>query len=252
MIVLGGLLVLGLSGGSARADKLVVSVSQQKVRITSGFSGAELVIFGVAETDGPADTVPDVVVSVRGPSQTFTTWRKARVLGLWLNSDSRTFREVPSFLHVISSRPPEEMAEADTLQAEQIGLARTRLEPHIGADPADKRPTEPFRAAFLRIQEAQGAYREKLRGVGFIAPHVFRAEIGIPGTAPLGRYVIEVKMFRGGELMASASSTFHVQKVGFELTMAEFARSNGLLYGMFTAIGSLIVGFVGSALFKKD
>ncbi|MFG1345960.1 TIGR02186 family protein [Xanthobacter autotrophicus DSM 431] len=246
------LLALCCGCGMARADRLVVSVSQEKVRITSGFAGADLVVFGVADPDDAADGSPDVVVTVRGPSQTFTTWRKTRLLGLWVNSDSRTFLEVPSFLDILTSRPPEEMADADALRLGQIGLARVLLKQRIGTDYADVVPADPFRAAFLRIQQAQGLYREDTRGVSFIAPHVFRAEVAIPGTAPLGRYEVEVKLLRGGRLTASAATAFDVQKTGFEQKIAEFSQRSGLLYGLAVALGSLAIGFIGNLLFRKE
>ncbi len=42
----------------------------------------------------------DVVVTVRGPQETFVTWRKSRVLGLYVNTDSRTFVDCPAVLAV--------------------------------------------------------------------------------------------------------------------------------------------------------
>lgn len=246
------LLAFGCAAWPAHADRLVVSVSQEKVRITSGFAGADLVVFGVADAEDTAEAAPDVVVTVRGPSTTFTTWRKTRLLGLWVNSDSRTFLDVPSFLDIISSRRPEEMADADTLRMGQIGLAHTLLKQRLGTDYADVVPTDPFRAAFVRLQQAQGLYRENPHGVSFIAPHVFRAEVAIPGTAPLGRYVVDVRLLRGGKPTAGATTTFDVQKTGFEQKIAEFSQHSGLLYGLAVALGSLAVGFIGNLLFRKD
>jgi len=244
-------LACGAAPGLARADRLVLSVSQPEVRITSGFTGADLVLFGVAEPEG-ATGAADVVVTVRGPRETFITWRKTRILGLWVNSDSRTFLEVPAFLSVQSSRPTAEMAGTDALRAGQIGLERNIFMQRVGTDFADSVPTDLFRSAFLRIQSAQGFYGENPRGVSFLAPNVFRSEISIPGTAPLGRYEIEVALLRAGRVSATATTTFNVQKTGFEQKIAEFSQHNGLLYGLAVALGSLVVGFFGNLLFRKE
>ncbi|OYW97041.1 MAG: hypothetical protein B7Z15_23840 [Rhizobiales bacterium 32-66-8] len=211
MMVRAAVLILALLGGCgmARADGLVVSVSQAQVHITSGFTGADLVVFGVMDPQDAAGGSPDVVVTVRGPGQTFTTWRKTRVLGLWMNKQ------------------------------------------RIGDDHADVVSADPFRAAFLRIQQAQGLYRENTCGVTFIAPHVFRAEVAIPGTAPLGRYQVEVQLLRGGRPVASATTSFDVQKTGVEQSIAEFSQRNGLLYGLAVAMGSLMLGGVASILFRR-
>lgn len=252
----GALLVAALAAfgaaGPAWADRLVLSVSQPQVNITSSFAGTDLVVFGVAEMDSAGPDAPDVVVTVRGPKESFTTWRKSRVLGLWVNADSRTFVEVPAFLSVMSNRPAEEMASPETLRVEQIGLARNILVQRVGPDFADVVPSDPFRTAFLRIQSAQGSYREDPRGVVFLAPHVFRSEISIPGIAPLGRYTVEVKLLRQGNVSATAITTFDVQKTGFEQKIAEFSQHDRILYGFAVAFGSLVIGFFGNLLFRKE
>lgn len=252
--VLSVALLASLVAGRAYADRLVLSVSQQTVSISSSFSGAELVVFGVAEaTDGaPIDDAPDVVVTVRGPPEDFTTWRKAPVLGLWINTDSRTFVGVPALLTVLSNRPTDEMASLGILRREQIGLARNIFVQRVGSDFADVVPTDPFRAAFLRLQSAQGLYEENPKGVTFLAPRVFRAEIRIPGAAPIGHYQIEVKLLRNGLISATEQANFDVHKIGFEQRVAEFALNDAFLYGLAVALGSLLVGFIANILFRKE
>lgn len=239
-----------LAPAPVRAERLVLSISQPQVRITSTFTGADLVVFGVAE--GPDERPVDVVVTVRGPAETFTTWRKSRVLGLWVNTDSRTFMEVPAFLAVLTSRPAEAMASPQTLRLEQIGIARNILLQRVGPDFADVVPSDPFRAAFVRIQAQQGLYREDPAGVTFLAPRVFRAEVRIPGTAPLGRYTVAAKALRDGIVVASETAAFDVQKTGFEQKIAELSQHDGLLYGLVVALGSLVVGFFGNLLFRRE
>src|SRR5580704_878658 len=95
--------LLALHAAPARAERLVVSVSNHRVAITSIFSGEDLVLFGAIEPD-PGKTALsggyDLVVTVTGPKQTFRTRRKARKLGIWVNVDSREFVRVPSYLAV--------------------------------------------------------------------------------------------------------------------------------------------------------
>ena len=56
-------ILLGLSTPSAsRAQALVADLSNHLVAITSGFNGAEILLFGAVEGPG------DVVVTVRGPA----------------------------------------------------------------------------------------------------------------------------------------------------------------------------------------
>jgi len=113
------LLCLVALPGMARAGDLVLSLSKARVTITSSFAGESLVLFGVIapSASGQPDTGGyDVVVTVRGPNESFVTWRKERRFGLWVNVDSRSFLAAPSYLAVLSNRDPALMAPADLLR----------------------------------------------------------------------------------------------------------------------------------------
>ena len=78
----------------ARAEKLIVSVSNHRVTVTPNYSGEELVLFGSVEKDAqtPANrTNYDLVVTVSGPRADMVTRRKERKFGIWINTDSRQF-----------------------------------------------------------------------------------------------------------------------------------------------------------------
>ena len=98
------LCVLVLLGGAARAERLIVSVSNHRVTVTPNYAGEELVLFGSVEKDAttPADrTNYDLVVTVMGPRADMVTRRKERTFGIWINTDYRQFLEVPlSLIHI--------------------------------------------------------------------------------------------------------------------------------------------------------
>lgn len=250
------LLVFGLllGAGPAGAAELVLSLSKPRVTITSSFAGDSIVLFGVIEpgADAPADLAYDVVVTVRGPNESFVTWRKERRFGLWTNGDSRTFVAAPSYLAVLSNRPPSDMAAPDLLRQEQAGFAQNRLLQRLGTDYADVVPGDPFRQAFLRVKQTQGLYLERTDAVSFLAPRVFRAAIPLPGTAPIGRYEVVVKVFAGGEMLKRGATTLDVGKIDFEQAVATAAQDHAWLYGLVTALGALMVGFIGNIVFRRD
>ena len=65
------LLLVAGSGRVAGAQRLILSVSQPEVLITSNFAGADLVLFGVVEGTPGADKRYDFAVTVRGPEENF-------------------------------------------------------------------------------------------------------------------------------------------------------------------------------------
>ena len=239
----------------AHAERLVVSLSNHRVAVTSSFVGENLVLFGTVEPDQPRAALLnayDLVVTVTGPRQTLRTRRKERVLGIWVNVDSREFVRVPSYLGILSNRPVSQIAPTDTLRSLQVGLNHVILTQRIGADFADTVPQDPFRVAFVDLEKQAQAYRESSTAVTFLTPTVFRATIPLAANAQTGNYAIDVKLFAGGKLVARTNSALEVIKAGFEQFVADAARDYGLLYGLVASLSALLIGWFGSVVFRRD
>ncbi|MGB7257382.1 MAG: TIGR02186 family protein [Pseudolabrys sp.] len=254
--VIAALLIL-LAGCAAAAaqERLVVSLSNHRVAITSNFVGEDLVLFGTIERDAatpPRSGGYDLVVTVAGPKESFRTRRKARMLGIWVNVDAREFVRVPSYLAVLASRPISQIADRETLRRLQVGLDSYILTQRIGPDFADTVPDDPFRVAFLRLEDEHRLYVQSATAVTFLTPTVFRAAIPLPSNVPTGSFAIDVKLFAGGKMIAQTNSALEIIKAGFEQYVADAARDHGLLYGLATMLMALLTGWIASVVFRRD
>ena len=250
-------LVVLLTGSlnPALAERLVVSLSNHRVAVTSNFVGENLVLFGTVEPEAGRPALHssyDLVVTVTGPPETLRTRRKQRMLGIWVNADSREFVRVPSYLAVLSNRPVADIAHPDVLRRLQVGIDNFLLPQRIGPDIADTVNDDPFRAAFVRLEAQSGLYRQSGTAVTFLTPTVFRAAIPMPANVPTGNYAIDVKLFANGTMVARTNSALEVIKAGIEQYVADTARDYGLLYGLATALMALFIGWFGSVVFRRD
>jgi uncharacterized protein (TIGR02186 family) len=239
----------------AGAETLVTSLSTHYVRITANFTGADLVLFGAIERD--ARTVArrggyDVIVTVTGPRQTFVTRRRERVFGIWMNVESRTFVDAPSYLAVLSNRLLSEVSSPLVLRRLQSGLDQILLPQEISGDIGDSARDDPMRTSFVRIKRDQGLYREAPDAVTFLTPTLFRSAIPLPDNVPTGVYEIDVKLFADGALLARQTSALEVVKSGFEQFVATAARDYGFFYGLVTAMMALATGWLASIVFRRD
>jgi uncharacterized protein (TIGR02186 family) len=252
MAALGALPAISLP---ASAERLVASLSNHRVMVTSNFTGEELVLFGGVEQDAtsrPRRSTYDIVVTVSGPRQDVVTFRKSRVLGIWVNADSRTFDNVPAYLAVLSNRPLDAVTSAETLRRLQLGLDNTPLPQRASVNIADAASDDPFRLALISAKTKSGLYREVANGVTFLTPALFRASIPLPAEVPVGTYEVDVRLFADAAPIARTPSPFEVYKSGFEQVMTNAARDYGLLYGLATAMMAVATGWLAAVVFRRD
>jgi uncharacterized protein (TIGR02186 family) len=254
-LILGAILLLLANASAGAAERLVVSLSTQRVLINSVFSGTELVLFGAIERDGTAPERRfgyDIAAIIAGPNQTLLTLRKEQVAGIWVNVESRTFVNVPAYLAILSNRPFDQITSSEARRRLQIGFDNTILRQRIGPDVADVVREDAFRQAFLRLKVERRLYLESPRDVTFLAPTLFRASVPLPAEAPVGSYSVDVMLFADGALITRTTSAFEILKVGFERFVVTAAREYGLLYGILTAIMALSTGWFASIVFRRD
>jgi uncharacterized protein (TIGR02186 family) len=254
-LTLAGLVVAALLAAfPVRAERLIVSVSNHRVTVTPNYSGEELVLFGSVEKDAstPADRNYDLVVTVAGPRADMVTRRKERKFGIWINTDSRQFLKVPTYLALFSNRPFEAIASPEVQRRQQLGLNNVLLTQRVGPDYADVVPNDAFRSAFVRLRSEHGLYREDTSAVTFLTPTLFRTGIPLPAEVPIGTYQVEIKLFSDGALVTRTETAFEIVKVGFEQFVATSARQNGLIYGLVTTAMALMTGWMASIVFRKD
>jgi uncharacterized protein (TIGR02186 family) len=255
LVLIAALGALTASAAPAAAERLIASLSNHRVMVTSNFTGEELVLFGGIEQDAasrPRRSGYDVVVTVTGPRQTVVTFRKARVLGIWVNTDSRVIENAPAYVAVLSNRPLDAITNTETLRRLQLGLDNIPLAQRASVNIADAASDDPFRLAFIKIKSDHGLYREVSNGVTFLTPALFRASIPLPAEVPVGTYEVDVRLFADGTQIARAPSPFEVYKSGFEQVVTAAARDHGTLYGLATAMMAIATGWFASVVFRRD
>jgi len=255
LIVLAATVSITAAAPPAAAERLVTSLSEHRVMVTSSFNGSEVVLFGGIERDTgvlPLRGNYDVAVTVIGPRQTVVTFRKERVLGIWVNYESRVFENAPSYLAVLTNRPLEAITGAGTLRRLQLGLDNIALPQRIDSASADDVPGETFRKAFLKLKDEHGLYRQESNGVTFLTPALFRASIALPAEVPTGTYEIEVTLFGDGQMLARTPSALEIYKAGFEQFVTSSAQSHGVLYGLATSMMAVLTGWFASVVFRRE
>lgn len=241
------LLALVLLTG-ARDPILVPDVSQHEIRLRQGFTGTELLLFGaILNPDGTrAGRDYDIVVVLKGPTQSVIIREKEKVAGIWINADSAEFRSAPAYFAVASSRPIKDIVDDKTAAIYELGLPWLQLSPIGAIDPAQQAR---FAAGLVDLNTRGGLYQEKQGGVAVSEQVLYKARLSLPSNVPAGTYVAETFAISRGRVVASASSSVEVQKLGFEGAVARFADEYSFFYGLLAVAISLAMGWIAGRLF---
>lgn len=247
MRILLALVALLLLGG-ARDPILVPDVSQHEIRLRQGFTGTELLLFGaILDPAGVrAGHDYDIVVVLRGPTQSIVVREKQKVAGIWINAESAEFRSAPAFYAVASSQPLNEIVDDKTAAIYELGLAWLQLSPIGSIDPAEQAR---FSAGLVDLKSRGGLYQQVDGGVTISEQVLYRAGLSLPSNVPAGTYVAETLAISRGRVVASASSAVEIRKTGFEGAVARFAEEQSFAYGLLAVAISLAMGWLAGRLF---
>ena len=240
---LGVPLVLSLLcwGSVARAEGLVADLTSHLIAITTGFTGASVVLFGA--TDGPGD----VIVAVRGPEREMTVRRKSRVAGIWVNTQQVTFGNLPSFYAVAASRPIAEILSPAAAAFYRLGIANLKL---AASTPAPSVVVDAFRTALERTQQEAGLYVEQMGKVDFLGERLFRTTITFPANVPTGTYLVEVFLVRDKDVVSGQTTPLVVSKVGVDAAVFEFSTRQPGFYGAIAVLTAVVAGWLASLPFR--
>ena len=246
--ILLALAALALLGG-ARDPILVPEISQHEVRLRQGFTGTELLLFGaILDPQGArAGRDYDLVVVLKGPTQSIIVREKHKVAGVWINADSAEFRSAPAYFAVASSRPINQIVDDKTGAIYELGLRWLQLSPIGAIDPDQQRR---FATGLVDLRSRGGLYQQIEGGVKVSEQVLYQARLSLPSNVPQGTYVAETFAISKGRVVASASSSVEVQKLGFERAVARFAEDNSFVYGLLAVGLSVFMGWLAGRLFS--
>lgn len=243
------LLVLALVLGTGAAPTMLISdLSQARIEITTTFRGTDLLVYGAIQYARGAvpEDAPDIAVVVRGPAAPLTVRRKARVAGIWVNTASERFENVPGFYAVASTRPVAAMTDDRTAAIYEIGIHNLQLAPTGGDDVGD------FEQGLIGAKRGNALFVEDPRGVVLTRGVLYRARIAIPAAVPVGDYTAEIHLIRRGRVIASTAVPFVIDKSGFERWVYLMAQEHSLAYGLAAVAAALLAGGVASLVTRRD
>jgi uncharacterized protein (TIGR02186 family) len=241
---------------SLRPENVEADVSTRSVAITSSFTGTEIVVFGAIDNARYLQSNEEqyeIVITLEGTRQRLVTRRKANRTGIWINTYSVTFADVPSYYAIASTRPLDEIADPIVLRQRDIGFEQIQMQPEGGwASGLSTSDLRKFKSAVIRLKRKEGLYVDSEFGVRFVGRNLFRATIDLPANVPVGPLATRVFLFRNGQLIDTFESRVQLSREGIERYLYDFAFSYPMLYGIVTVILAVGAGLAASSIFPRN
>ena len=241
-------MVFAFIGTNATAAEIAVALTDDRVEVDAGFSGAALTLFGaVTGAENPSQDV-DIIAVINGPEGDFEV-RALEQRGLiWTPGEAYRIENAPRFYATSATRPIADIAPLPDQANYEIGVD------NIGAVDlfADAEAKHPYNAAFLDTLEERGQYRDAVGAVSFLKGALFKIDAALPATTPVGDYLVTVFLYRDGVLISRDSASLRVNKVGVERRIYDLAHGRPILYGLLCVAVSLLAGWIAGAVFRKS
>ncbi|MEL7254063.1 MAG: TIGR02186 family protein [Pseudomonadota bacterium] len=237
----------------AKAEEVVLGLSQDEVAITATFDGSQILVFGAVKREEPIPEGPplQVVVAASGPSEPVLVRRKERRFGIWINTDAVLIDSAPSFYKVATSAPFE-FAMTDQ-QDLQYRVSVNRAIQSVGAafgTAAGTGGAQDFTEAVIRIREDNDLYKVVENAVTVDQQTLFRTAIDMPANLTEGEYSIRIFLTRAGEVISLYETQIDVKKVGLERWLYNLSREMPLIYGLMSLAIAIFAGWGAAAIFR--
>ncbi|MBE2191909.1 MAG: TIGR02186 family protein [Alphaproteobacteria bacterium] len=247
-------LILGTHSHLACANnqsRIVIDMAQESVDVTTGFSGSNIVVFGTIEKQGREIKSPGVAIILKGPNSRVIVREKKAVAGMWLNSDSIEFKNIPHFYDYAVNMKESDMTSAQVLIDNGIGLNALVFEPDDSDDLEDGTRFRKFQESLIRIWQRDGNLSLGGRSIKFIGNGLFRADFSLPASIPTGTYQVEAFLFEEGKLIDKREKILEVKQAGMSAVINHYAHAYSLVYALVGFLMAIGIGILSANLSRK-
>ncbi len=240
-----GIMLLTGWAATTQATTLVADLDLDEVAITADFNGESLLLFGAVS----AGATSDIIVIFKGPDVLLASRKKEQVSGIWMNRQTITWQNAPSFYHIFSNRALNEVLSEQQqaslgIGSEHIGLRTVEA----GLSPEE---TKLWRRALTRNLTDRGLWQVNEQNVSIIRGSLFRAPVDLPANIVPGEYEVRVLHVQNNQLVAEDITYISVAKKGIGAMIYAFAHDYSIFYGFFAVCFAVFSGWLAAIAFRK-
>lgn len=226
-------------------NALSIELAQMEIGVSMGFAGSYIRVFGDRR-----DKDTDIIITITGPERDVTMWKKARIMGAWVNRYAAEFKAVPAYYQYAVSAPETKAGLAQVMKMQNIRKTDyiNSLKTGLSSDKLEK---EEFITALIDKKISQEMFFETSEPFTFLNDHFFKVHFRIPPSALTGEYLIRSYLIKNGEIIERDEDSLIIEQVGANAFLNRAARDLSLIYALVCISFALFSGWLISVIRVK-
>jgi len=218
----------------ANSKVLTFDLSQKNVEISDDSSKPDFIVFGFT------DSKDSLVLKVEGPNQKVILQKKKKFFGMWTWNKTGEF-SYPGLYHYYTNNKDEEI----DFEIKKDLVDNIKL---IGKD------DDNLKKDLIRKKKSIDLFFIKNNSFKIInekIPNFFKIPVKLPLNSPTGEYLVSLSIMGKGNNFETSKLKINVSKPGISSFIFKFAHKYSFIYGIFSAIIAIGLGFLAGVVFRK-
>ena len=176
--------------------------------------------------------------------------RKDKVAGIWLNTENAKLEAIPSFYHILSTAPLDQIASPEERQKIRLGYEYIPFTLASGSR-IEEGEMRDWKTALIRNMENADLWDSRPGSIQVLEGVLFRTNVVLPANVIPGQYEVRVMHFSNGVMVNEDISTLEVAKSGLSATIYNVAHEYAPFYGIFAIMFAVAAGWLAAVAFRR-
>ena len=225
-------------------DDLVTDLSESTVKISSTFSGADILLFGAY--DGQKND--DIIVIVSGQKGMVKVDKKEKKYGIWMVTESIKFSNIPKYYYIASNRKIEDITNINEIKKNKLDFNNFEF---INNRIDYKNLEKEWYKALKRNMKKKQFWKIEENSIKLNKNTLFRKTLSLPSNVSTGIYNVKILHYRKGNLISQEQSKIKIDRTGISANIYNIAQNFSAIYGIIAVIIALFFGWFTNLIFRK-
>ena len=241
--------IIFLISKSYARDSLLSEVINDNINITASFSGAKIMVYGAIDPKFYQDS--SIIITILGPHSKLKISKKKKYFGVWLVSTNNSeFVNAPGYYAIATSNNNFINTDSAFFKKNQIGWENIQI--NIANSKSLKKEKESYKNILKIFYEKRNLLMIEKTTINILGDTLFRADFDLPAITPIGEYQVNTFLInKKGTLIASWKNNVEISKDGMGAYLYDYSKKHSFLYGLFAALGAILLGFTASEIFRR-